>query len=218
MILKSVFMRAFLLSLICAVGFAFIGIWIGENHITKFDSTIITAVQGMESIQLTSVMKFFTSIGSVISVTVIAIVILILLASLHYRLELLFFIGVIVGSGLLNTTLKAIFHRARPTLHRIIEENGYSFPSGHSMAAFSLYGILIFLLWKHIPVKFFRITLIAAGSFIILAIGISRIYLGVHYPSDIIGGYLASGTWLAFSIGLYQHFVEQRRQNAKLSN
>ncbi|WP_053375926.1 phosphatase PAP2 family protein [Paenibacillus sp. FJAT-27812] len=211
-----VFSRAFLLSLIGAIGFALIAIWVGDKRIDNFDRMIISKIQGAESAGLTALMKLFTFIGSGVIVSVLAIAMLVVLIKLHERRLLLFYGGVLIGSALLNSVLKSIFHRLRPTLHRIIEVNGYSFPSGHSMAAFTFYGIITFLLWKHIPNVYARVALIAVGSILILAIGISRIYLGVHYPSDIVGGYLASGTWLAASIGLYQYILERRQRKIKV--
>lgn len=86
------------------------------------------------------------------------------------------------------------------------------------MAAFTLYGILIFLLWKHLPRRSARVLLITIGSAIILLIGGSRIYLGVHYPSDVIGGYLASGTWLAACIGYYQYRAKRQLRNKVFSH
>ena len=117
--------------------------------------------------------------------------------------------AVIAGSTLLNTLLKLAFQRARPTIHRIIEASGYSFPSGHSMAAFSLYGGLAFLIWKHIPTAIGRVLMIIVSAAFILTIGMSRIYLGVHYPSDVIGGYFLSGSWLAICIWFYQRYAER---------
>ncbi|WP_239616520.1 phosphatase PAP2 family protein [Cohnella mopanensis] len=209
--LKSVFAKSFLISFVCAIGFAIIAILIGESNISSFDNKWTTLIQGMENATLTTIMKFLTFIGQGLSITVISIMIMIVLyAVLRYRWELFFFIGVVVGSSLLNVVLKTVFHRSRPTLHRIVDANGYSFPSGHSMAAFTLYGVLCFLLWKHARTSLARTLLIVSGSIMIAAIGVSRIYLGVHYPSDVIGGYLASGTWLAVSIGIYQRMLEKR--------
>jgi len=82
----------------------------------------------------------------------------------------------------------------------MIIQDGYSFPSGHAMAALSLYGIISFILWRHIPKESGRIMLICISTLLVIFIGISRIYLGVHYPSDIIGAYLISGSWLFFTI------------------
>jgi undecaprenyl-diphosphatase len=78
------------------------------------------------------------------------------------------------------------------------------------MAAFSLYGIIAFLLWRHISTSFGRGILILLSSVMIITIGVSRIYLGVHYPSDVIGGFLASACWLAGSIWFYQQYQEKR--------
>jgi len=209
--LKLVFTQSFIISLVCATGFALIAILVGEQNIAGFDNRLISLIQGQENVVLTPIMKFFTFIGSGLPITIITIIIMVVLyAVLKFRWELLFFVGVIAGSALLNVVLKLIFHRARPTLHRIVEANGYSFPSGHSMTAFTLYGVLCFLLWKHARVAFTRVLLIIIGSIMIVAIGVSRIYLGVHYPSDVVGGYLASGTWLAVSIWIYQRMLDKR--------
>lgn len=100
----------------------------------------------------------------------------------------------------MNHLLKDFFQRERPTIHRLAEEVGYSFPSGHSMAAFALYGAFVYLLWKHVNSRTGRALLAAIGAIIVFAIGISRIYLGVHYPSDVVGGYFASWVWLGLMI------------------
>ena len=103
---------------------------------------------------------------------------------------------VVFGSSILNLLLKWVFQRARPDINRLIEITGYSYPSGHSMGAFSFYSVLAYLLWRHIDSRAGRGALIAVSIVMILSIGLSRIYLGVHYPSDIVGGYLASCAWL----------------------
>ncbi|WP_235427280.1 phosphatase PAP2 family protein [Cohnella kolymensis] len=204
---RVIFARAFMVAFICAIGFAVIAVLIGENNIDWFDSAGISMIRGMESPGLTGVMKFFTFIGAGHPVSIITVFIgCALYFPLKYRWELVFFVGVVSGSALLNVVLKLLFHRARPTLNRIVEANGFSYPSGHSMAAFTLYGVLCYLLWKNIKNVIGRVALIAAASIIILTIGISRIYLGVHYPSDVIGGYLASCAWLAACIGFFENF------------
>lgn len=205
--------RAFTLGLVFILCFAIDAILVRSNSIGWLDDSIISAIQGMESPRLTTVMKVFTTIGSG---TIVAILALASMAFFYFvlghRRELFLFFGVLLGNQLLNSLAKSIFQRERPTLHRLIEETGYSFPSGHSMGAFSFYGILVYLLWRHLPSFWGRVILIAVGVLMILAIGISRIYLGVHYPSDVAGGYLAAGTWLAIAIGMFQHDEERRRR------
>lgn len=208
--LKKQLTWALLISLLCAIGFGLIALLVSDKKIAQFDSTIIATVQGFESPGLTSIMKFFTFIGSGTQVAVIALLVLFFLFKvLHHRRELILFIWVVLGSTILNEILKAVFHRARPTIHRIVEANGFSFPSGHSMAAFSLYGVIAFLLWRHLSTSLGRGMLILFSIFMIIMIGVSRIYLGVHYPSDVLGGFLASGCLLAVSIWFYQRNMER---------
>lgn len=212
--LKWQLARALFISILCATGFGIMALLVTDHKIAGFDTTVITWVQGLESPTLTSALKFFTFIGGGIPVILITLlVIFVLYKVLHHRRELILFVWVVVGSWLLNESLKLIFRRARPTIHRIVDANGFSFPSGHSMAAFSLYGVVAFLLWRHIPTSWGRGLLIGVSSVMILAIGFSRIYLGVHYPSDVIGGFMASGCWLAISIWFYQRYEEKRYES-----
>ncbi|MBP0724438.1 phosphatase PAP2 family protein [Bacillus sp. RG28] len=213
--LKLKLISIFLISLVCAIGFGWIAILVGEHHLVQFDSSIISFVQGFESPTLTSLFKFFTFIGSTPVVVVLCVLIIIYLYKvLHHRSEIILFIVVMGGSTVLNFVLKHLFHRARPTIHRLIQETGYSFPSGHSMEAFALYGVLAYLLWRHTSSSLGKTLLIIFSVFMTLMIGISRIYLGVHYPSDVIGAYLVSGFWLAGSIGVYEQYLDRRMKRS----
>lgn len=213
--LKVQLLWAFIISVVSLIGFSIMAIIISRHNILTFDSTIISYIQGLETPALTTIMKFFTFMGSGNSIFVIAVIVMFFLyVVLHHRSELVFFTIVIVSTGILNGMLKDFFHRARPDLHRLIEIGGYSFPSGHAMSAMVVYGALAFLLWRHIPTRMGRTILIILSAMMIFMIGISRVYLGVHYPSDIIGGYFASGFWLATAIWFYQRYKE-RRYNSK---
>ncbi len=206
-----------LLSILALAGFSLIAYIVGVHEVLEIDRKVISIVQGWENPLLTNVMKFFTTIGSAKIVIVLSILVLFFLYKvLNHRSELFLFSIVMLCSPLLNGLLKQIFQRARPELHRLIEIGGYSFPSGHAMNAFTFYGMLTFLFWRHIKTKRGRSMLIITSSFMILFIGLSRVYLGVHYPSDIIGGYLGSGCWLAISIWVFQLYKEKqsRRQVA----
>ncbi len=197
--------KAYIWGLLAIILFAFICNLVRSEGTVLFDSWLITLVQGWESPSLTAVMEGFSWLGSTLVVVVLALGMLLFLAAvLGHRKELLLFIAVIGGAPLLNHALKDVFQRERPDIHRLVDEAGYSFPSGHSMAAFALYGVLTYLLWRHVSSGKGRFILIAVGSIIVLCIGISRIYLGVHYPSDVVGGYLASGVWLSLAIEIFQ--------------
>lgn len=209
--LKTYLVIAFCISTVSIISFSLISLLISDHKIIRFDRTIIDSVQGMETPFLTSVMKFFTFIGSAPFVIVLSLFLLFFLYKvLHHRLELILFVAAIAGSAILNGILKNFFQRVRPEFHRLIEIEGYSFPSGHAMNAFTVYGIISFLLWRHITSALGRWTLIFVSMVMILAIGISRIYLGVHYPSDIIGGYFASGFWITTAILFFQYYQEKR--------
>ncbi|ASS65842.2 MULTISPECIES: phosphatase PAP2 family protein [unclassified Paenibacillus] len=213
--LTAVLIRPLASSLLLLCLFAAWALLIGRHHAAVFDERVADAVQGIASHPLTAVMKGFTTAGSGPWVAGIMLVIAAALLLLGYRRELIFFAGVIVGSSLLNLLLKLVFRRARPDVHRIIDAAGYSFPSGHSMAAFTLYGITVYFLWKHLARFWMKAAAVSAGIAMILMIGISRIYLGVHYPSDVLGGYLISAAWLTASIGWYERYLKERWSSRK---
>ena len=100
--------------------------------------------------------------------------------------------GISFSGGTLNTIIKNIIQRPRPDHLRLIKQGGYSFPSGHSMIAVCVYGTLIYLVHKKVKNKKIKILLEVLLTLLILLIGISRIYVGVHYPSDVLTGYLIS--------------------------
>lgn len=99
-----------------------------------------------------------------------------------------------------NQLLKLVFSRARPFGISLIEETGYSFPSGHAMVSIAFYGFLIYLIYKTNWKKNYKIISILLLSVLILLIGVSRIYLGVHYASDIIAGFSIGFVYLSIFI------------------
>ncbi|WP_028980493.1 phosphatase PAP2 family protein [Sporocytophaga myxococcoides] len=111
---------------------------------------------------------------------------------------------VVIGSLLLNLFLKFLFNRPRPLVERLSEASGLSFPSGHSMTAFSFYGLLIYFTWKEVPQKGLRWIITIILLLIIHLIGLSRVYLGVHYASDVLAGFAIGYIWLILSILVLQ--------------
>jgi membrane-associated phospholipid phosphatase len=115
------------------------------------------------------------------------------------------------GGALLNTGLKSVFHRARPTFAAEFPVRSWSFPSGHAMDSLIGYGLLAYWLGELFPHRRFIIHYAAAS--LILLIGFARIYLGVHYLSDVVAGFAAGTLWLTVCITSYQ-FAERRRIGA----
>lgn len=196
------------------LGFAAISVLVLLNRTAAFDNSIINAVQSLESPRLTSLAKGLSLVGSSrLAIGISLVTMALLFFVLKHRMELVLFLWVAIGSHLLNTMMKLWFHRERPNIHRLIEEAGYSFPSGHSMAAFSMYGAIAYLLWRHLRKRSGRVLLIIFTIFMTGGIGWSRIYLGVHYPSDVIGGYAASGAWLMLSIACFEAYRNRRKKH-----
>ncbi|WP_338556300.1 phosphatase PAP2 family protein [Paenibacillus sp. KS-LC4] len=197
-----------LLAVVCFVLFILIGLTFQTPFVKMMDQWLIHYIQAFEAPSWTSIMKFLSFIGSVNVVIISSVpIILFLLFVWKSRRETLLFLIAVFGSALLNAGLKLLFQRARPSLNAIITEVGYSFPSGHSMNAFTFYGILTYLCWRHIPSEQARKWLLAFSSIMIVGIGLSRIYLGVHYPSDVVGAYLISLVWLIAVIQCTRYFT-----------
>lgn len=150
--------------------------------------------------KLTPIVKVITHIGGAKIVLVLTVVAIILIKGLKNKL---FLLTGIVGTAGLNVVLKHIIQRERPNINRLIPEKGYSFPSGHSMMSMAFYGMLIFLIFKYVKNTALKWTLIVILTILLSTIGITRIYLGVHYPSDVIGGFLVSLTYLFILTEIY---------------
>ena len=182
--------------IICLISFIlFLVSIIFVANYSFFDNYIINLFKYRSDV-LTNIMKIITFFGSVLMILILTVLFVIFVKG--KRNKLLIFINVIVVT-LLNQLLKYVFQRERPT-NSIIEETGYSFPSGHSMVSMAFYGFLIYLVYKS-NMKF-KGLIISFISILIFLIGISRIYLGVHYPSDVLGGFTLSLSYLIIFIDI----------------
>lgn len=151
----------------------------------------------------TPIAKFITNFGGAIFLITLTITLFILIR--NKKIGLSIFSNLVIIT-ILNQLLKRILQRPRPTEYRIIEETGYSFPSGHSMISMAFYGYLIYLIYKYAKNKYIKWTSIILLSILICSIGISRIYLGVHYTSDVLGGFLISISYLIIYISVVNKF------------
>lgn len=155
----------------------------------------------------TPIAKFITNFGGAIFLIVLTIALIILIK--NKKIGLSIFSNLVIVT-ILNQSLKRILQRPRPTEYRIIEETGYSFPSGHSMVSMAFYGYLIYLIYKYVKNKYIKWISIVLLSILICAIGISRIYLGVHYTSDVLGGFFISISYLIIYISATNKFLLER--------
>jgi len=155
---------------------------------------------------VTPIAKFITNFGGAIFLSIATIALLLLIK--NKKIGLSIFSNIVIIT-ILNQLLKRILRRPRPTEFRIVEETGYSFPSGHSMVSMAFYGYLIYLIYRYIKNKYIKWLLIVLLSILICLIGISRIYLGVHYTSDVLGGFLLSISYLVVYISLIKKILSE---------
>lgn len=155
----------------------------------------------------TPIAKFITNFGGAIFLAVLTIILFILIKNKKIGVSIFSNLAIITA---LNQLLKNILQRPRPTEYRIIEETGYSFPSGHSMISMAFYGYLVYLIYKYVKNKYVKWTSMVLLSLLICSIGISRIYLGVHYTSDVLGGFLISISYLVMYISAVNKFLIEK--------
>ena len=155
----------------------------------------------------TPIAKFITNFGGAIILIGLAFMLFIFIKNKKIGVSIISNLAIIT---LLNQLLKRIVQRPRPTEFRIVEESGYSFPSGHSMVSMAFYGYLIYLIYKYVKNKYLKWISIILLSILICFIGISRIYLGVHYTSDVLGGFFISISYLIIYISAVNKFFIER--------
>ncbi len=155
----------------------------------------------------TPIAKFITNFGGAIILIGLAFMLFIFIKNKKIGVSIISNLAIIT---LLNQLLKRIVQRPRPTEFRIVEESGYSFPSGHSMVSMAFYGYLIYLIYKYVKNKYLKWISIILLSILICSIGISRIYLGVHYTSDVLGGFFISISYLIIYISAVNKFFIER--------
>lgn len=158
---------------------------------------------------ITPIAKLITNLGG--AITLLSITIILLLGLKNKKIGLLVALNLMISTGL-NLLLKNIVQRPRPNEFRLIDETGYSFPSGHSMVSMAFYGFLIYLIYKFVKSKRLKWVLIIILSALIITIGISRIYLGVHYTSDVLAGFTISVSYLVIYTSIVKKFIRKREE------
>lgn len=200
----------FLISLILLAGLTYLFIHLARgldgDSLKRFDLGIIHVIQGSINDVSTSVLLLLTSLGSIKGNTVLVVLFSIWFIWKRHYVSSAFLIFVCLSGGYVNRYLKWTFQRERPSLNPLVVENGFSFPSGHSMSSFILYGALMIIATRMTKNGHIRLTVYIACSVMILLMGYSRIYLGVHYPSDVLAGYAAGGVWLIVVAEVFKYW------------
>jgi undecaprenyl-diphosphatase len=170
----------------------------GSGGLAGFDAAVREAVHAWASPRLTYAMRGITELGTTPCLVALGAFPVAHLWRIGRRRAALLFIVAVLGGQLLSETLKLLFHRARPeAFFGFRNPVTYSFPSGHAVAAVTFYGVLAAIYSARAPRRSRPAALWAAATVLSLLIGFSRIYLGVHYASDVIAGYAAAVIWTA---------------------
>lgn len=182
-----------------------------EEELIRFDESVIQYVQAFISPRLTEYMSVVTFLGSV-KWLAFSVLIAAVLLFLFKKRSLAWFMVLSSGLGaLFNLLLKWIFKRERPDIRPLIEEQGFSFPSGHSMGSFIFYGSLAYMIIHLAKRKRWKAAWTVMLGCFIMMIGLSRIYLGVHFPSDVIAGFAAGGAWLTIMIIGFRYYEYRKK-------
>ena len=192
--------------LVCLVGFLKLAEDVFSKEILQADIVGYELISSfLISDFATPIAKLITNFGGALVLIGTTIILVISIKNRRIGLSIMANLGIITG---LNLLLKQIVQRPRPTEYRIVNETGYSFPSGHSMVSMAFYGFLIYLIYKYVKNQYLKIGLITFLSILIISIGISRIYLGVHYTSDVMAGFCISVSYLVLYISSVSNWIK----------
>lgn len=189
--------------------FLILTILVFTNNFSYIDDKIESFILSIRNKNLTDTMNTITNIGSAYSLIVITILLLFFLKNkktcLLITLNLIF-------SFLSSQIVKFILQRERPINIGLVSTSGYSYPSGHSMVSMAYFGFMAYLIYKNISNVFLKIIFIMLFILLSIVIGFSRIYLGVHYFSDVLGGFLLSIFYLSLFININNNRINEERK------
>lgn len=196
----------FSIAAVCVALFLFLMIRYSLKGNFNFDYNLIDFSSRIRSNRLTEVFKILTHFGSMITVAILAVIMAIVCKPVWVKIFSVVNVGFV---AVFCWVVKHIVQRPRPEGIALIEETGYSFPSAHTMGSVVFYGFIIFLIWKYLKNKPLKISFTVLLSIFAILIGYTRVYLGVHYASDVLAAILAGVAYLAVAIILFV-FLEKK--------
>jgi len=204
------------LALVLGAAALFLGIFVKvtsellENEVHGFDSFVLNHVVAMRRPWLNGIAVDLTALGSITLVALISAVVLCVLLLLKDRLAVWQLLLASLGAGVWTAITKDVIERARPeNVTHLVQVSGFSYPSGHSLASASLYVTIAILAGRQLPTTKGRLVLFGIAVAIVALVGTSRIYLGVHYPSDVVSGISLGLAWALVLAGCFS-MIERR--------
>lgn len=180
-----------------------------EGDTQAFDDSLRMLIHQYASSGLTALMQLFSFLGSLACLSCLSALAALYLAAFKKWRDLIHLAIIMVGSLILENGLKIGFHRARPvSFFGTPTPPTYSFPSGHALLALCFYGATAYLMMRRVKSRGAHILVFSITALLVGLIGLSRIYLGVHYPSDVLAGYAVATIWVV-SVALADHFYRR---------
>ena len=199
----------FVLAGVLVLALIAIMVLIKNGNIVGYDNGVYNLVTSTTNGFLDNMYKVFTFLGSTLFIIGACMFILIFLKNKKMAITI---VGSVAISTIVNNVIKIIFRRERPLVRRLVEEKSFSFPSGHTMAAVTLYGILIFFIMKSKLNKNLKIAISVVLGLLPICVAISRIYLGAHFASDVTGAAITSTALLlveTYYINKHYNLIEK---------
>jgi membrane-associated phospholipid phosphatase len=173
------------------------------HGLTGVDTTWREWVIDRRSGTLDAVFTVISTMGSSVVLAPVAVVLAMVLGMRNQRSDALLVSATTLGALLLGPLLKSVIERPRPEHGHLVAVNSWAYPSGHSLTSMAVLGVLIALAVRHLTVRATRTAAIATGVLLIAAVGVSRVYLGVHWPTDVLAGWLVGSVWLGLCLFLF---------------
>jgi membrane-associated phospholipid phosphatase len=187
-----------------------------KSSLLVFDKNVIGIIESIRTPSLNKIMAFITYMGNSLTITItffIVMILLIILKKFRYLYSLMISLS---GSTVFVLLIKNIIGRQRPPLENaLITLKDFSFPSGHSYMAVAFYGLVIYFIFDMLKNNNIRYYILAVGVIFVLALGFSRLYLGVHWPSDVFAGFAAAIALITAIITILE--IKERFQPAEQS-
>ena len=184
-----------------------------EGETRHFDETTRAAVHQLASPLLTTIMRGLSFVGSTLVLSIGTVVVVIRFALSKWGREAKLFAITMIGSGLLNITLKLAFKRPRPVpFFDLTAPETYSFPSGHSLTSACFFGALAAILTARVKSRSVQLIVWVVCTLMFVLIGFSRIYLGVHHTTDVIAGFAAALIWILVVRFVEIHLAQRKRR------
>ncbi|MPZ85830.1 MAG: phosphatase PAP2 family protein [Actinophytocola sp.] len=204
-------MPAVRVALVGVLALAAVALTVTVGRLVTLDTTWRTWLIDRRSPPLTAVMTGITTVGSTPVLVAVAIGISVWRLAGHHPREALLVGGTTAGAVVLGPLLKSVVERSRPGDAHLVLVNSWAYPSGHSLTSTAVIGVLTALAFRRPAAGRRRTATVTAGAALVVAVGISRVYLGVHWPTDVLAGWLIGASWLAVCLLMFSTSGPVRR-------